>query len=93
MAWAPAAAAAAAAVGTENPDWARVLLVRQCLRLPAVGFAQLNRVWSASEIPLPQVNHKITQDWEHGLNAAKVPGFVTSTCPAGKACKYATDQV
>jgi hypothetical protein len=25
---------------------------------PAVGFGQLNRVWSASTIPLPQVNHK-----------------------------------
>jgi hypothetical protein len=36
----------------------RVLLVRQCLRLPAVGFAQLNRVWSASTIALPQLNHK-----------------------------------
>jgi hypothetical protein len=36
----------------------RVVLVRQCLRLPAVGFAQLNRVWSASTIPLPQVNHQ-----------------------------------
>jgi hypothetical protein len=33
----------------------RVLLVRRCLRLPAAGFAQLNRVLPASRIPLPQV--------------------------------------
>jgi hypothetical protein len=42
----------------EPPIAWRVLLVRQCLRLPAVGFAQLNRVWSASTIALPQLNHK-----------------------------------
>jgi hypothetical protein len=35
-----------------------VLLVRQCLRLPAVGFAQLNRVWSASTIALPELNQE-----------------------------------
>jgi hypothetical protein len=40
----------------------RVLVVRQCLRLPAVGFAQLNRVWSASTIALPHLNHT-KQHW------------------------------
>jgi hypothetical protein len=28
------------------------------MKLQAVGFAQLNRVWSASTIALPQLNHK-----------------------------------
>jgi hypothetical protein len=38
--------------------WACGVLVRQRLRLPAVGFAQLNCVWPASRIPLPQVTTK-----------------------------------
>jgi hypothetical protein len=36
----------------------RVLLVRQSLQPPAVGFAQLNRVWPANRIPPPQVTTK-----------------------------------
>jgi Lhr-like helicase len=35
-----------------------VLLLRHCLRLPAVGFAQLSRLWPASEILLPQTTKK-----------------------------------
>jgi hypothetical protein len=45
-------------VGTVANFTVKSTLVRQCLRLPAVGFAQLNRVWSASTIALPQLNHK-----------------------------------
>jgi hypothetical protein len=41
----------------------RVVLVRQCLRLPAVGFAQLNRVWSASTIALPSFKQKKKLGW------------------------------
>jgi hypothetical protein len=40
----------------EMPGAWRVSLVRQCLRLLAVGSAQLKRVWSASRISLPQVH-------------------------------------
>jgi hypothetical protein len=32
--------------------------------LEPVGFAQLNRVWSASTIALPQLNHKKMADLE-----------------------------
>jgi hypothetical protein len=53
----------------------RVLLVRQRLRLPAIGFrthygAHLNRVWPASRIPLP---HK--QKMPHDSNAYAAAGI------------------
>jgi hypothetical protein len=55
------ARATRSASGSQQLGSRRVLLVRQCLRLPAVGFTQLNRVWSASTIALPQLNHKKAQ--------------------------------